>query len=303
MTERAVILANPTAGGGRAVVRAAAVARTLAANDIPVTLATPQDAETLSTMAAKAADAGAAAILASGGDGTVHRAIQGIVGSQVPFGIIPAGSGNDAARTLGVDRLPIERLGRAFAEAIATGQTSNIDVGKATLDSGPVRFYLAVLSSGFDSTVNERANRMTWPPGQAKYITAMLAELAPFRPVPYRVTIDGVVQDGRGMLVSVGNGTSFGGGMRVCPDASIEDGMLDLTWLHEVGKGEFLRVFPRVYQGTHVTHPKVETRQARTLRIEAPGQVAYADGERLGPLPVTVESVPSGLRTLQVTTP
>ena len=100
------------------------------------------------------------------------------------------------------------------------------------------------------------------------------------------------------MLVAVGNGVSYGGGMKVCPGARIDDGLLHVTVLGKIGKVEFLRVFPRVYKGTHVTHPAVEVLVGREVRLSAPGAIAYADGERVAPLPVTATCVPGALRML-----
>lgn len=298
MSADVAILANPIAGGGRAVSAAATVARRLGEHGLHVRLVTPQDAATHSEIAAQCVDEGVRAVLACGGDGTVHWAIQHLVGTGIPFGIIPAGTGNDSARLLGPRTATLTELASGFARAIDVNATRQVDVASATVAGGLPRYFLAVLSSGFDSTVNERANRMSWPTGQAKYISAMVAELRTFQPLPYRVELDGREITGLGMLVSVGNGTSFGGGMRVCPDAVVDDGLLDLTWLHDIDKATFLRVFPRVYRGTHVTHPAVSTYRAQSIRIEAPGQVAYADGERLGPLPVDITAVPGGLRML-----
>jgi diacylglycerol kinase (ATP) len=147
--------------------------------------------------------------------------------------------------------------------------------------------------------VNERANRMTsWyvPRGRSRYNLAILAELRVFKPVPYVVEIDGGRWETEAMLVAVGNGPSYGGGMRVCPDARLDDGLLDVTVLGPISKPEFLRVFPTVYKGTHVHHRAVTVRQAAEVRLTSPDVTAYADGERVCVLPVHVEAVPAALR-------
>jgi diacylglycerol kinase (ATP) len=154
-----------------------------------------------------------------------------------------------------------------------------------------------VLTTGFDSSVNERANRMSRLGGQ-RYNVAMVRELASFRPLAYTVTIDGQEITSPGTLVTIGNGPQYGGGMRICPGALLDDGLLDITWLGAVSRVTLLRVFPSVYSGTHVEHPAVRTFRGRSLRVEAPGQIAYADGERIGPLPVDVEVRPGALRVL-----
>jgi diacylglycerol kinase (ATP) len=147
--------------------------------------------------------------------------------------------------------------------------------------------------------VNERANRLTWPPGKAHYLVAMAGELRTFAPIPFRLTLDGdEVIEREAMLVAVGNTGSYGAGMRVCPGASPDDGLLDVVVLGALSKGEFLRVFPSVYRGTHVAHPAVSVRKVRSVRLEAPDVVAYADGERVGPVPITCEVRPGALRVI-----
>jgi len=145
--------------------------------------------------------------------------------------------------------------------------------------------------------VNERANAMARLGGQ-RYNVAILRELASFRPVPYEVTIDDRTVSAEGMLVSIGNGQRYGGGMLVCPAALMDDGELDITWLGAVSTLTFLRALPLVFKGTHVDKPYVTTYRGRTLTVSAPGQIAYADGERIGPLPISVRTVPGALRVL-----
>jgi diacylglycerol kinase (ATP) len=143
--------------------------------------------------------------------------------------------------------------------------------------------------------VNERANRMSWPRGKSRYNLAILAELGVFKPLPFVITLDGERWETEAMLVAVGNGTSYGAGMHVCPGAELDDGELDVTVLGPVGKLRFLRTFPHVYKGTHVELPEVQVRRAKVVHLESPGVIAYADGERLAPLPVTCECVPGAL--------
>jgi diacylglycerol kinase (ATP) len=169
---------------------------------------------------------------------------------------------------------------------------------KLAVDVGVVdgENFGAVLSSGFDSVVNERANRMRWPKGPAKYNAALALEFPKFKALNFKIFADEKVLEVEAMLIAIGNGQSYGGGMRVCPNADLQDGLLDLMILHPVSKFEFIKVFPTVYKGTHIEHPQVEVIQARQIRIES-SAIAYADGERIGQLPVQVESLPQSLLT------
>ena len=157
---------------------------------------------------------------------------------------------------------------------------------------------MGVLGAGFDSLVNERANTWPWPKGQMRYNLAILRELPLFKAIPYVVTVDGVRHETKAMLVAVGNGPSYGGGMQVLPDAQFDDGLLDVLMLHEISTLEFLKVFPKVFKGAHVGHPAVEIIRGRSVTLEAAGIVAYADGERFAPLPLTVEVVPGAVTVL-----
>mgnify|MGYP000185733630 CR=1 FL=1 len=171
------------------------------------------------------------------------------------------------------------------------------DVDAATVRHGDLTtWYACVLSAGFDAIVNDRANRMTRPRGPSRYTLALARELATFTPREYVLTIDGEVRTQRAMLVSVANTPSLGGGMRIAPAAEVEDGLLDVFIVHPISRVGLVRVFPRVYSGTHVDHPAVELLRARSVRIEAADVVTYADGERLGPLPVEVTARPGALR-------
>jgi diacylglycerol kinase (ATP) len=165
-------------------------------------------------------------------------------------------------------------------------------------DSGPQRWFGAVLGAGFDAIVNERANRMRFPRGPRRYDIAIVAELVRLRPRHYRITLDGEVHDLDAVLVAIGNTPSYGGGMRICPAADATDGLLDLVVVGPIGRATFTRIKPRVYAGTHVDHPAVTSYRAATIRVEAEGITAYVDGERTSPLPVTVHAAPGALQLL-----
>jgi diacylglycerol kinase (ATP) len=281
------LLVNPTAGKGRAARLLDPVASRLRRAGADVDVVAGRDGDEAFDRLRDRVAAGVDAVVAVGGDGLVHIALQVVGGTGVPLGVVPAGSGNDIARSLGLD--PGDAL--AATDLVSLGSTRPVDLARAN-----GRWFAGVLGSGFDSMVNERANRMSWPNGRSRYNLAILAELRTFRPVPYVLELDGERWETEAMLVAVGNGSSYGGGMRVCPDARMDDGQLDVTVLGPISKPEFVRVFPTVYKGTHVHHPAVSVRRARTVTLTAPDVTAYADGERVAVLPVTCETVPEGLR-------
>jgi diacylglycerol kinase (ATP) len=272
----------------------AEVLRGLASRGDHVVAIQGQSAAEAERLIAEAMAEGLDTLVAVGGDGTVHLALQAVVGTDTALGIVPLGTGNDAANSVGLTRASPQTA----VSVILSGNRRPFDVGRLEAADGTIRHFLCVMSSGFDSSANERANEMTWPSGTALYIRAMLSVLRTFEPIPYRAELDGEVVVDAGMLVSVGNGPSFGGGMQVCAGADMHDGLLDLIWVHSISRRELLAVFPKVYSGKHLSHPAVESRRVTRVTLEAPGQVAYADGERVAPLPVTVTAVPDGVQVL-----
>jgi diacylglycerol kinase (ATP) len=187
-----------------------------------------------------------------------------------------------------------ERAGRMIADALKGGRIRDIDLGQVG-----DRWFGTVLASGFDSRVNDRGNRMRWPAGRLRYDLAMIAELAGLRPVPYRIRLDdGEALEVEATLVAVGNGPSYGGGMRICPGADLTDGLFDVTVVGHCSRRTLLRVFPGVYRGTHVEHPKVTVLRAARVEIAADGVTGYADGEALGALPLSVRCVRGGVRVV-----
>jgi diacylglycerol kinase (ATP) len=245
--------------------------------------------------------AGCDALVVVGGDGMVHLGINALAGQgapygSVPLGIVPSGTGNDMARALG---LPLKDA-RAACERIWVALKAGgriIDAGRIT-GNGTTRWFAGVVSAGFDAAVNERANAWRWPRGKGRYNLAMLRELATFRAIDYTVTADGDTWRQGAMLISVANGQSIGGGMKVTPDALLDDGFLDLFIVAPLSRVQFLAVFPKVFSGRHTGHRAVHIRQVRRVDVAAANVVAYADGERVGPLPLTVEVVPGAIRVL-----
>jgi len=283
------LVINPVSGQGKGATVGTYVAGFLKQRSIDYTIVTGNNSvalmDHLQTFINKNSDC--EGVIAVGGDGLLHILLQRIVPARIPFTLIPAGTGNDFVRTMGWDLENVD----SQLESVLTNRPSTIDLG---LVDG--EWFGAILSTGFDSVVNEKANSMRWPKGPMKYNAAIATELPRFKPRHYEITLDDRIVSTEAMLIAVANGRSYGGGMLVCPNASISDGYFDVMVLHPVTKLEFVKVFPRVFAGTHVTHPAVEILRSKTVRIESKA-VAYADGERIGQLPVSAECISNAVQT------
>lgn len=305
------LLINPTAGHGRGAevgqrVRAEMVRRGLAVVDLSRPTVKEAVAETLRRR--EEYDA----LIVVGGDGMAHMGINLTAGTGIPLGVIPSGSGNDFARHLG---LPLHREAKAIdliLEALRGGPIA-LDVARITplhdrppLQENPYpqpyRYAGCVVSAGFDSVVNARANTYAWPRGILRYVRGVFHELPRFRPYPYRVTIDGEHLTLRGTLVAVANAPSFGGGMKIAPGANVQSGTLRTVLAGAVSRLALLRLFPLVYSGRHVSHSAVDVRDGRAITISSTGEQEippiFADGEYVGEGPVRIEVETGALQML-----
>ena len=280
------LLANLAAGGGLHERDVAAVVRRLRDAGFAVRRVFARDATEATALAQAEVERGVEALVVCGGDGTVNLAVQALAGTETPLGVVPGGTGNDTARALGIPRHDPVRA----ADRIVAGRTRRIDLAR----SGE-RYFVTVLAAGFDAMVNERANRMARPRGQLRYTLAMLQELRAFTPLHYTLELDGVTRQLDAMLISVGNSDSFGGGLRFTEGADLADGLLDVVLMKPVTKLDLVTTYPKVFRGTHVSHPQYERHRVRRVTVASPGVVAYADGERFGALPLTVEVAPAAL--------
>ncbi|MDP3969453.1 MAG: diacylglycerol kinase [Nocardioides sp.] len=283
------LLTNPLAGKGRGRRAASVVLPLLRAGGVAVRNLAGRDADEAQALAVAAVADGVDALVVCGGDGLVHLAAQALAGTGIPLGVVPAGTGNDVARYLGVDR----HDPAAAAGVVLGGRTRTLDLATAN-----GIHFVTVLAAGFDAKVNERANRMRWPSGQMRYNIATVAELGVFRPISYTLELDGRVERTDAMLVAVGNGPSFGGGLRITEGALLDDGLLDVVIIKPISKPDLVRTYPKLFKGTHIHHPAYRHHRVKRVTIAASGVVAYADGERMGALPMTVEALPGALEVL-----
>ncbi|HYT25345.1 MAG TPA: diacylglycerol kinase family protein [Actinomycetota bacterium] len=291
---RALVVCNPAARGGRGLRALPTVLERLRALEVEADVH-----RTTSLADARAAARGAAAtvdaVAAMGGDGVVGACAAGLAqagpGARAALGVIPTGSGNDAARMLGVPP------GDPAAAAALLPTLARRRADLARVDG---RHYLNVAGAGLDAEVNRLANdRLAWVPGRARYVGALLAELAVRQPSTFTLTLDGERHEVRAWFVAMANGPSYGGGMRIAPDARIDDGLLDVVVVGAIHRPGFLATFPKVRSGRHVGHPAVSVHRACRVELAADRPLlVYADGERHGELPVVFEACPGAIHVL-----
>jgi diacylglycerol kinase (ATP) len=286
------VLVSPAAGRGRAAALAAQVLAAFGEAGFAPELLPAASAAEAEAQAAAAVAAGTRAVVAVGGDGTQHAALQAVAGTSTPLAPVPAGTGNDLVLALGVPRDPVAAA-RAAAEDLKAGTTRTVDLGRTGN-----RWWATVLCCGFDSAVTDRANRLRWPRGRRRYDVAVLAELARLRPRELTLVLDGESQTLPITMVAVGNTAWYGGGMRICPGADPADGLFDVTVVGAISRLELMRTKPRLTSGTHVDHPAVSVFRASRVELSSPGVTTYADGEPVAPLPAVAECVPGALSLL-----
>lgn len=289
---RVQLVVNPAAGGGRAarLLPAAEAALRSAGHDLVVSLTRSlEHADELSATAV----ADGRTVVAMGGDGIVGRVAGVVAAHDGVLGVLPGGRGNDFCRAVGI---PNELI--AACTVLSTGQERSLDLGVVTSDTGETPF-LGIASIGFDSAVQERVLASRLRLGPLVYFSGAMATILGWRPAQFTGTVDGESLNVRGWSVAVANSGMYGGGMRLAPDASMEDGLLDVVSTAETGRWQFMRALPRVFRGTHVEHESVSVRTARRVELSAdrPFRV-FADGDPAGTLPCTVTVRPGAVRVL-----
>lgn len=287
-----LLVVNSKAGKGRASKLAGKFEVLLKSNNLPyeiINKATYE--ETFSEYRLSIASGKFEKVVAIGGDGLVNLCLQEVAEQNIGLSVIPAGTGNDFARAVGSYRKSVNEI----FNVVRSQEPTSIDLGLVTGAFGK-RWYVQVLSTGFDALVNNLANRINWPRGQMKYTLATVLTLARFKPIPYELIIDGKQFKQDFMLLSVANGETYGGGMRICPDASNSDGIFDILLVHPVSKIVLLSIFPKVFTGKHVPHPKIDIIRGKKVQLSADAS-AFADGEFVSKLPIEITNVKNALKT------
>jgi diacylglycerol kinase (ATP) len=293
MSRRVRLVVNPSSGKGRALELLPAVAGTLRDGGLELTILLSRDFAEARAMAERAVADGVDVLAVMGGDGMTHLGVNTCATAHLAgdmrttLGIIPAGTGNDLCRGLGLD--PDDAVGGAAV--VAAGHVRAMDLTRVR-----DRFVGTVIATGFDALVNRRANEMVWPRGSSRYTLATLAELRVFSPLRYRLTLDSEVRDQLAMLVAIGNTGYYGGGMRICPQADPFDGWLDVTIIHPVGRLKLLRLLPEMFSGKFARDACVEQLRVREVTVEGPGLVGFGDGEMIAAAPLTACVEPGALQ-------
>lgn len=281
-----ILAVNPTSGKGRARVLAHKARIQFAEHGLETLIVEGKDLEDFRSKIENSVSTNSInGIVAFGGDGFIHEVIQHCASNSIPLGVVPCGTGNDFARSLGIYKYSLSQQ----VDLIAQSHPRSVDLGQVGES-----WFAAILSSGFDALVNQRANQMRWPKGRMKYNIALVEKLFLLQTHRYHITMDNSSVDVDAVLITIANGSSYGGGMKVCPEATITDGLFDVMILQKVSRLELLKVFPKVYFGKHVGHPAVTFYRTTSITIDGSGS-AFADGEPISSLPLTARCLRGAL--------
>jgi len=287
---RTLLIVNPAARRGKALDLLPEVEEKLKQLKIDYRLKVSESPEDPPRIAKQGLDEGYELIVAGGGDGTSRLVASALVGTDAILGIIPMGRGNDYAQGLGIPHDPIEAC-----EVLKNGVPRSVDAGKTS--QGVI--FLNVCGAGFDAEVNSLATKLRWLKGGFVYTLCVFATLISYKARFFCLEFDGKKWEGRAMMVGVANAPYYGGGMFLAPSAKLDDGLFTVCLVKEIGKLEFVRTFPRVFKGTHVTHPAVEIFTASRIKISGEeGLESIADGDFLSKLPLELETVPHALKVM-----
>lgn len=302
------VVTNPQSGVGRGHGVAAAALDRFAERGVEVTEVRASSAAESVRQVRDSIEGGGPrpdAVVCIGGDGLMNVMLAAVARTGVPLGLIPAGTGNDLAREL---EIPTEDP-VAAADLVLDGRTRSIDLGRIESTGAEPMWFATVTGTGFDARVTLRANEMRRPKGRLRYTFAALAEITGGLTVPYRLELSGlapgaldnpaqesIVLETDAVMVAVGNTRTYGGGMLICPDAIMDDGLLDLTVVGAVSRREMLRLLPALSAGKRIDHPLTKQYRVTRATLTAAGAPATADGEPAGTLPATLTAVPGALQ-------
>ncbi len=278
---RLSVFVNPAAGGNRGLIRARRTVGQLADLGWTVDLVRLSGPDDVAQSIEQRSQSGVRRIVLAGGDGMVHLALPALVGSGIATGIIATGTGNDFCRGLGLPDSSHLAVAHSVSEMVNPIDVLELEGIGVDAARRPM-FAASVATLGFSGRVNESANRLTFPRGTSRYTLATLRELRTLEPVDVRLSFDDEPAESRPItFMAIGNTPYFGGGMKICPDARPDDGLMDVVMVEPVSAFTLARVLPLVFAGKHLGNKAVSVRRCRTLTIEGTEQI-WADGEPLG---------------------
>ena len=293
------VIINPAARGGKTARQWPAISELLKRNNISFDYAFTEGTGHGIDLAKEAVDTGYELVVAVGGDGTVNEVVNGIVDKdgkgRATLGIICTGTGRDCIRSLNIPN----DLSKA-CKVLADRNCIDIDLGCAEYISDGrknKRYYINTAGLGFASDVAERTKRFKRLGGTIPFLIAFSAVFVPYKAKDIAINIDGQIRQEQSLLITVNNGRYFGGGMKIAPDADPCDGLLDIITVRDVNKLRLLYNFPKLYKGTHITHPMVNTYKAKLIDVKTSEKLLLQlDGEVVGEAPANFRVIPSALR-------
>jgi diacylglycerol kinase (ATP) len=294
-SQQCIVIINPTAGRGEANKQVPNIRNFLGKKAVDWNWHYTKSRGHAEQMARAAVESGVGQIVVVGGDGTLHEVANGVLGSNIILGLIPFGTGNDFARSLGF----YGNL-EAACKAVTDGDIIHVDMGtvEGTGIDGP-RHFIVLAGTGFDAqTARTVNNGIKWISGAPAYIFGAIATLIRFKPFELKLTLDdGVTRRTKAMFVSIANAPSTGGGMLIAPEAKLNDGLFEICLVAAVPKIQLLYQLTKVFEGKHVLHPAVSMLKSSTVSIEAdPPQPILIDGEVMGTTPFKITIIPKALR-------
>jgi diacylglycerol kinase (ATP) len=291
-----LVIVNPAAGGGRARRIEPRIAAYLASHGINARFIHSESSGDIRAQAARAAAEGWRCIVALGGDGAFHHLVEGVQGTNAIAGFFPAGNGNDIARALGIPTEPMRS-----AEAFLRSKPRLVDLIRVHFRNGGIAHFIGAGGIGLDAEAAHLANtRFRKWPGVSRYLMGALCAFRYAQPLELRAALDGERWDGRALFAAVANGSSYGAGVRIAPEARMDDGLMDVALIEELGWLRLLRAIPIVLtSGNLQRFPEVHRYRCRraALETEPPAKI-HGDGEFLGESPVEFEIVPGAIRVM-----
>ncbi len=297
-----LVIINPAAGSGRSESQIPLIKKTLLKMGFEAeyeTTTAPNEGTNIALQAAKTGSY--ETIIAVGGDGTVNEVANGLVGSNVLLGAIPAGTGNDITSALGI---PMETV--AACHLLKKGKTRKVDMGLVT-GRNRKRYFIGVSGIGFDAEVTKKANETSkrYMTGTLPYAISIFLVLSKYSPIQFKIKIGNYnAIPFEAMMVSVGNGPMYGGHMKICPEARLDDGLFDLVIVGNVPRFHFIRLFPHVYEGKHIRHHSVALKRFKSFELSGDRTtLVQVDGELLGYLPMKFKTIPAALNVITGASP